>query len=131
MIYELNASGRANFSLDDLAETVTKTVAALKPVRSEFDVIAVAGMSGVIVGAPAALRLRKPLVVIRKATDDSHHGKNQIINRDRLIGKRAMFLDDFVSNGDTQTRVTERVDVCGGRVVGTYLYRDDDLELSS
>lgn len=120
------------YQLDDLAQTVTRTTEVLRAVRGEFDAIVVTGMSGTLVGSPVALRLRKPLVVIRKDNDDSHHGKGRIINRDKLHNrKRALFLDDFVSNGDTKKKVVEKVAAEDGVLVGTYLYRDDELELSS
>jgi adenine/guanine phosphoribosyltransferase-like PRPP-binding protein len=114
-------------NLDDLGLTVAKATAFLKPVRGEFDSIVVTGMSGVIVGAPVALRLRKPLVVLRKEGDDAHGAYRGWINQDRL-GERALFLDDFTYMGFTRNRVIERVEQQGAKVVATYLYRDDEYE---
>lgn len=46
-----------------------------------------------------------------------------------LFNKRVLFLDDFVSKGDTKERVLAKVHEERSTVVGTYLYRDNDLDM--
>ena len=122
MIYHGKGPGD---SLVDLPETVTKTLDALRPVRQRFDSIAVTGMSGVIVGAPVALRMNKPLVVLRKPYERGHSRTH--IGLDQ-VGKRVLFLDDFVAGGDTRARVREQIAKhAKADLVGTYLYRDNEL----
>jgi adenine/guanine phosphoribosyltransferase-like PRPP-binding protein len=115
--------------LTDLEREVRKATKTLRAHRHEFDSIVVQGMSGVIVGAPTALRLRKPLVIVRKDNDNSHHGAGKLINVDAL-GSRAVFLDDFIAGGSTQKRVDTSVTQAGSYVVASYLYRDDEWEPS-
>lgn len=62
MIY----GGKEGFA--DLNEVVREGVKDLSPHRFDFDSIAVSGTSGIAVGAPLAVMLDKPLVVIRKDT---------------------------------------------------------------
>ena len=125
MIYHSNreADGSYYNSLEDLPLTVRQATEDLRPHRKDFDSVVVTGVSGLVVGAPVALRLRKPLVIIRKKGDDSHSGKHENIKH---IGKRALFLDDFVSGGHTELRVRDAVAAHGdgARVAAHYLYRD-------
>jgi len=116
MIYD----GTGN-SLKNLDKTVRKTTKALRDHDDEFDSIAVSGMSGVIVGVPVALRLKKPLIVVRKESDNSHHGGGEIINR-QGIGERVLFLDDFVSSGETQDYVTDKIENEGGTIIAQFYY---------
>lgn len=130
MIYHVHRAveGEDRYSynhLDDLAPTVRDAVDALRPHRSEFDSIIVTGLSGVIVGTPVAMRLRKPLVVFRKAGEDAH--SSTPVNHKRL-GTRALFLDDFISDGGTYRRVEDALVKTdrGATIVAKYLYRDND-----
>lgn len=117
--------------LTDLAAVVKQTTDDLRPVRKQFDTIVVQGMSGVVVGAPVAVRLRKPLVIVRKVADMEeiyrHTYNSGIINPDALIDKRALFLDDFVSGGGTRKRVLQAVTSQGGHLVGQYTYQNGSL----
>lgn len=107
-------------SLDDLAEKVRATTEALKPHRKQWDSIAVRGMSGALVGAPVSLRLRLPLVVIRKPGENAH-SSSTVVNA-RNVGKRVLFLDDFVGTGATRTAVRQAVENLGGSLVAQYEY---------
>lgn len=132
MIYH-NTTGDGpydGYDLNGFAETVSQTVSALRSQRREFDAIVVQGLSGIVVGAPVALRLRKPLVILRKETDDPHQQRWETthykwINETKL-GRRALFLDDFISGGSTLRRVEDAVTSRGAQLVAKYLYRDDE-----
>lgn len=108
--------------LRDLAETVQNTVSDLLPHINEFDSIAVQGTSGLVVGAPAAIQLNKTLVVVRKHGDNSHGSDGEVISA-RSTGRRVLFLDDFVSCGNTQARVEKGIESTReGRVTCRYEY---------
>jgi adenine/guanine phosphoribosyltransferase-like PRPP-binding protein len=125
MIYH----GKERNSLADLPAVVKRTVKTLKAalLTEDFDCIGVSGMSGVVVGVPVALALKVPCVIVRKQSDmDDSHATYSILNRDN-IGKRILFLDDFVGCGGTRARVVEKVQgVSGVRVVAEYLYKDEE-----
>lgn len=130
MIY---GSLEENGSLDDLAPTVGKTIAALKAIRRQFDVLLVTGMSGVIVGVPAALDLDVPVVIVRKPSDDTHQyrgriGEHKTINGGKMHpGVRAVIVDDFGSSGSTQRRLMDVARAAGATVVATYWYHHDEI----
>jgi orotate phosphoribosyltransferase len=113
---------------EDLPRTVDRAERALRPHAGRFDSIAVSGVSGLCVGAPVALRLGVPLVVVRKISDACHDDR-LVIGADHL-GHRWLFVDDFVSQGATRRHVAHeiaRVAPCAV-YAGWYLYRDDALE---
>ncbi len=106
--------------LHGLQREIDRVIAALEPKKKSFDSIVVMGMSGVIVGVPVSLALDKPLVIVRKNTEDCH-STQRLINKSE-IGKKALFLDDFVSNGSTRQRVCLAVAELGARVVAQSEY---------
>ena len=99
--------GGHTYHLDDLGETVAQTVYDLSKHISKFDFIVVTGVSGTIVGAPVAVALEIPLVVVRKPTDDTHDNQD-VVNYANAVG-RWIFVDDFVATGYTIKRVTQRM----------------------
>ena len=131
MIYHSFGSEYANdpYTLDDLDKTVRVTTKDLREHQAEFDSIVVTGMSGVVVGVPTSMRLRKPLVILRKPKDGSHASRRDKhwINVAKL-GNRALFLDDFVSGGSTSSRVHSEVKKAGSKVAAQYMYRDREYQ---
>lgn len=129
MIYHDNTDepwrGIDAHSLNGLEYDVRKTTKNLREYLDEFDSIVVTGMSGVVVGVPVSMRLRKPLVILRKPNDNSHHGRDKFINRAKL-GDQSLFLDDFVSSAKTRSHVVKKVEAEGGQVVAQYTYRDHE-----
>ena len=133
MIYHVHNEGeRDAHTLDDLAPSVRDTVKALREHLDDFDTIATQGMSGVLVASPVSLILKKELTVVRK-DDGSHQYEQNTGRKARLIGgasigpgKRALFLDDFISLGDTRDNVYNAVEDAGGIVVGTYTYQNNE-----
>lgn len=110
--------------LDDIPYVTTYTTAALRPHKSRYDFIAVTGMSGVLVGSPVAIRLKVPLVVVRKPEEISH-SYTDLIGGAAARG-RYVFIDDFIAGGTTYGRVRERLaeSDMDCRYVGCYLYSD-------
>lgn len=91
----------AVFNLHHVIETAKKALAGV-----DFDTMVGTGFSGGIVIPALALALGKKFVLIRKDTDDSHHGRGQLLGE---CGARWIFVDDFVSSGRTRRRVIERL----------------------
>jgi len=126
MIYH---SGGQDFQ--GLEHAVRKTCANLREQLDMFDSIIVQGISGQCVGFIVALRLKKPILVLRKAYEDCHDVESSdspptLINK-HAMGRRVLFLDDFVSNGRTYGRCAEAVKAHGGLLVGIYEYRHHTL----
>jgi adenine/guanine phosphoribosyltransferase-like PRPP-binding protein len=113
--------------LSDLPQIVKNAVADLEPRAAEFDSIAVQGISGAIIGAPVALALDKPLVVVRKDSDmirPCYHIST--VENARNAGRRILFLDDYVGEGKTLRDVTRKLaDHTAGWLAARYecLYR--------
>jgi hypothetical protein len=104
MIYHGNME-----SLVDLEKNVRCVTRGLREHAGEFDFIAVSGMSGVLVGAPAALRLHKPLVVVRKNEDaNDHHLGGTVIGYPEARGSYVV-VDDFVCSGKTLRFIQKRL----------------------
>lgn len=95
-------------TLDDLHLTVAEATSDLLDVARDFDTIVVTGISGLVVGAPVALALNKPLAILRKQTEDCHETPGSVVN-ERRMGTRLLFLDDFVAGGDTLMAVENAV----------------------
>lgn len=115
-------------TLEDLPRTVTRATATIRRERPacDFDCIVVTGMSGVVVGIPVGLRLRVPVAIVRKESDHCH-SLGRIIN-EPLMGGRALFLDDFVSAGNTFDRVRKVLSATDTRIVAKYMYEYDGFE---
>lgn len=109
----------------DLAKVIETAKDRLEGV--EYDTLVGTGFSGAIVIPSLALALGKKFVLIRKETDDSHHGKGRLVGE---LGERWIFVDDFISSGRTRDRVIEKIKEAksetGRKVfstlVGQYMY---------
>lgn len=117
-------------ALFDLPGVIEKAKRDLADVN--FDTLVGAGFSGSIVIPSLALALGKKFVLIRKDTDDSHHGQGRLVGD---LGERWVFVDDFVSSGATRRRVIEktesnaRMNGVETEMIGQYMYmRPDDYE---
>ena len=91
----------ALFNLPEVIETAQDRLKGV-----DFDTMVGTGFSGGVVIPALALAMGKKFVLIRKETDDSHHGKGQLLGQ---LGARWIFVDDFVSSGRTRKRVIEKV----------------------
>lgn len=110
----------ALFNLADVIDTAKERLANV-----EFDTLVGTGFSGGVVIPALALAMGKKFVLIRKETDDSHHGKGKLLGS---IGDRWIFVDDFVSSGTTRRRVIEKINESvaelgyGTTMAGQYMY---------
>lgn len=109
-------------NLEGYGDDVKRTIRALQSRRDEFDAIIVTGMSGVLVGGPVTLATGIPLMILRKATDDCHAYTKTINESAIQEGTRVLFLDDFVSMGETRARCNEFVERRGGKMVLQFMY---------
>jgi orotate phosphoribosyltransferase len=110
----------AVFNLAEVIKTAKEHLADV-----DFDTMVGTGFSGGIVIPALALAMDKKFVLIRKETDDSHHGKGRMVGK---LGARWIFVDDFVSSGETRSRVIDKIDFCvtewavRTEMVGQYMY---------
>lgn len=79
-----------------LDSLVTKSETILKKV--DFNTIAVRGNSGMLLGIPLAIKMKKKLIIIRKSVKDSH-------SDDLVEGwgskQKILLVDDFIQTGAT------------------------------
>lgn len=111
-------SGYTIRNLTKLREGVSEGVSLLR--RKNFDSIVFQGVSGVLIAAPLAVRLKKNLIVVRKHQDcHSQHaieGKNP---------KNYIIVDDFISSGRTVKVILSKMKRFDGAVCkGVFLFRD-------
>jgi len=110
-------------ALFNLSEVIQTAADRLRDV--DFDTLVGTGFSGSVVIPALALAMGKKFVLIRKETDDSHHGKGRLLGE---LGKRWIFVDDFVSSGRTRLRVIEKIEDAKkeyettSEMVGEYMY---------
>lgn len=106
----------AVFDLNKVIETAKERLADV-----DFDTLVGTGFSGGIVIPALALAMGKKFVLIRKETDDSHHGRGRLLGD---LGNKWIFVDDFVSSGRTRQRVIDKVKEVdsGTEYVGQYMY---------
>jgi adenine/guanine phosphoribosyltransferase-like PRPP-binding protein len=114
--------------LSDLPSVVRQTVDVLAPHAGEFDSIAVQGTSGLVIGAPVALAMHKPLVIVREEEDMRCVHSVDVENGDNA-GQRVLFLDDQVSTGRTRREVQRKIaSHTRGTVTAQYLYQDNEYK---
>lgn len=112
----------AVFNLSAVIETAKERLANV-----EFDTLVGTGFSGSVVIPSIALALGKSFVLIRKESDDSHHGGGRLLGQ---LGERWIFVDDFVSSGRTRHRVINKIEEAAdmnnvkSEFVGQYMYVD-------
>lgn len=95
--------GYFEVALNNLGDVIKRAAKTLADV--EFDTLVGTGMSGALVVPALALAMGKSFVLVRKENDGSHHHGKLIGN----LGKRWVFVDDFVSSGMTRERVFDTI----------------------
>jgi orotate phosphoribosyltransferase len=104
-----------------LKDFISKAVKDLR--NKDFDAIVFSGYSGALVAPAVALRLKKHLIVVRKAGTDSH--SSQTVEGYRGEKCKYIFLDDFVSLSKTIKRCIKKTRnwVPNSQCVGAYFYK--------
>lgn len=119
-IFETFYMDDAVFNLADVIEDAEEDLADV-----DFDTLVGTGFSGSIVIPSLALAMGKKFVLIRKENDGSHHGGGRPVGS---LGKRWIFVDDFIYSGATMARVIDKVDQAARQrgveteMIGSYLY---------
>lgn len=88
----------------DLSTKVSQASKVLGDVS--FDTIVCTGVSGIIFASPLAMEMKKHLLIVRKNGESSHGA----YRAEGTIGRRWLFVDDFISSGTTFNRVNDAVD---------------------
>jgi adenine/guanine phosphoribosyltransferase-like PRPP-binding protein len=89
---------------DKLKESIRKAVSALQ--GRDFEAVAFRGMSGALIAPSIALALDKTMLMVRKATENTH--SCHIVEGDRAV-KRYVIIDDFVGSGMTAQAIVDAV----------------------
>lgn len=89
-----------DLAFDDPQHVIDEARAALENV--DFDTFVVTGLSGASVSGLLAHALDKHFLILRKPDDLSTHSSRRGAGS---IGKRWVFLDDFIQSGNTRDRV--------------------------
>src|SRR5580658_4908886 len=110
-----------HLGLSDLPQHVDRAIDTLHPYLSEFDSVVTEGISGLVIAAPVAYELGKPLVVVRKdiARLCIHASP---VEGTRDAGRRTLFIDDHVELGRTLRHVRDQLAVYspGTSIIGYY-----------
>lgn len=101
---------------------VARMARLLSPHLDRFDSLVVRGTSGTIFGGALSVELGKPLFVVRKPQENSH--TNGLVSGEGNPG-RWLFLDDFVSSGDTRRACKDALVGEVGRFMGSALYCEE------
>lgn len=112
-------TGYLDEALTDLDGVIRRAVQHLR--GEDFDTLVGTGLSGALVVPTLAREMGKEFVIVRKEFDDSHHG-GEVVG---VLGHRWVFVDDFVSSGDTRRRVIDTMGRLGkdfATYVGDYTY---------
>jgi len=112
-------------AIRDLPGVIEQCKQALRGI--DFDTIVGTGFSGGVVIPALAMAMGKKFVLIRKEGDDSHHGGGRLVGE---LGKRWIFVDDFIASGRTRERVITKIadavadtDLGVTQMVGQYMYQ--------
>lgn len=100
-------TGYLDKAIDNVDEVIATAQVELEGV--DFDTIVGTGFSGALIVPMLAAAMGKHFVLVRKPKDGSHHSGPMIGN----LGERWIFVDDFVSSGETRDRVLGTIeDAC-------------------
>lgn len=111
-------------ALPQLLRSATKD---LRQHEHEFDAIVCTGISGLVMASPLSMRLKKPLLVLRKDSESSHGIPGELKGASGMPGQtvsgaRVLFVDDFISGGVTLRKCRESIERNGGEIVASYEY---------
>jgi len=125
------------FNVTIMRRMVSGLVKLIKESEIEYDSIACRGVSGLMIASPVALRLNKPLIVIRKGTSNCH--SSIAVEGYLSPDLRYIIIDDFISSGNTIKEIIKEIEDYyierrkyweqGGKpdCKGLFLYRPGDL----
>jgi orotate phosphoribosyltransferase-like protein len=115
-----------NEAFRDMDGVVNKARETLENV--DYDTMVGTGLSGSLVIPVLAREFGKYFAIVRKGEQ-----RHSTIEVEGQIGHKWIFVDDFISSGDTRNRVKNAVRGVTGNpdlYVGSYLYHPNRFELS-
>jgi adenine/guanine phosphoribosyltransferase-like PRPP-binding protein len=94
------------YKVEEFAQTVQKATLALRKFRKKhpFDAIAFRGHSGAALAYPLSLRLKVPLICIRKGTSHTDMKLEGVAN-----ARTYLIVDDFIDKGNTIKKIKQEV----------------------
>lgn len=98
------AAGYFDQAIDDIGQLLEDAREVLEDI--EFDTLVATGLSGTVVAPILAHELGVNFFIVRKPDDLSTHSYKRAVGH---IGRRWVFLDDFIDTGRTLTRVRKQV----------------------
>lgn len=110
------------FNVKSFRITINTAIKAIKKFekKTPFEAIAFSGVSGAAIAFPLSYLLNKPLLCVRKSTEDTH-------SADLIEGcdnaPRYIIVDDFIASGETIRRIKKEIkNRTKGELVGIYLF---------
>lgn len=106
--HQVGGSGYGDWKFDGSIVKRAQRVAADLPEvlsRHDADGVVVQGSSGIFMAAALQMLMPLPVMMVRKPNENAHGSKLE--GRPGHTFRRLVFLDDFVSSGDTLERVRE------------------------
>lgn len=108
----------------ELQKRINATVVFLQRRSQKFDAIAFRGMSGALVAPAVAARLKKNLLMVRKATDSNHSSLS--VEGFNGAPQRYVIIDDFIFTGATvreiQRTIGQMKHGAGHKLIGMVCY---------
>ncbi len=91
-------------------------------IKNRYDAILFTGVSGMAMGFPLSLKLKKPIVIVRKEGCAWNHSEYQIEGLKEF--KRYIIVDDRISTGKTINNIIRNIkDHCpNAKLTGIFLY---------
>jgi orotate phosphoribosyltransferase-like protein len=108
-----------------VVDRAVKTLTAFRK-KNHFDAIAFTGTSGAALAYPLSIKMKVPLICVRKSVKDNHYGSKL----EGCINARTyIIVDDFICSGSTMRKIEKAVkkgiwyrENTEPKLVGVYLY---------
>lgn len=84
---------------------IPKLIKKLK--KYDFDSIAFTGMSGALVAPIVAIKMNKPLIMVRKEQDTDNHSHKKV--EGFIDAKKYVIIDDCIASGKTRNHIKKMV----------------------
>lgn len=115
---------------DNLKKTVALVIKALKPHKDKFDAIAFCGMSGALIAPIIALKLNKPMIMVRKPKTKTLECHSSYNTEGYKAAKTYIILDDLVATGKTARYIKLSIEIFSpdAKCLGMFCYRHINKE---
>lgn len=113
-----------------LTRIVNRTVAKIISTKIHYDALLIRGTSGALIAGALAVKLHKPIIMIRKENQHAHSTSTIEFPECWNIstpGLRLMFIDDGISSGATINACidTLKTDTSVAKIVGAVMYNQN------